>query len=129
MSNILPIIGKNWNVSGTETLESAMAHALTSDYSQSNEFNGAITSIPYIIAMNESDPIDMAMAMESSLTDYLSRFFTSVNVDVKSEVHDDERYELKLVVKTHKDGKSFDLATILMVENGVLKDIIDEINR
>jgi len=67
-------------------LDTAFAYFLTSEYSQSNMYQGTITSLKYILENNHGRESDITIAVNGALNDLLSNYFDKV--DVFSQIKD-----------------------------------------
>ncbi len=102
-----------------------MSYFFTSKYSQSTEYYGNITSLPYIVQKYGNDITALPIQTEKRLTDYLSRHFEQVTVDARCERINENSNTINLIIRvriTH-NGKAYDLANEIMVTNAIVQDI------
>ena len=118
---------------GDKKLGILFANALAADYSQSVTYFGKVTSIQYVIANNQNDPVKMASALEDALDTYYSRWnheFTDMNIDVTHTLTEGENeYVLDISITGLYKDKPVSLLKSMLIEDSVLKKTIDTINR
>lgn len=136
MKRLLPELGSGgWLSDPQQKLTLLFGHALASDASQSNIYDGAVTSIPDIIARYQNDVNDMVLQMDQALTTYYSRYFdsviviSSVDADSNTTGSDDGVYTLSISIEVVDSGKTYSLAVSGQLEDSKMINIIKEVNR
>ena len=130
MSNVVvpQLGGAGWISDPAQQLNTMMAYAITSNYSQSTIYKGKVTSIPYILAQYQNNQAELVSHLQSSLTEYFYPVFDSVTVDVSADLPDARRYNIYITIEVTKDSKVYNLAVTAPVDNGVLAKTLVEIN-
>lgn len=85
-----------WATSVAHRFDFAFADFMSSDYSQSEEFQGTIASLPYIIQKTAGDLLGCAELAKSQLTSHLSDLFEQV--EVRTEVRTYEENDAKAML-------------------------------
>ena len=130
MNPVLPVLGgSSWVTDPALLLSTLFAHCLVADYSQSTIYNGTITSIPYFIATYQNDPLTMTVKLEEALTLYYSRYFNNVTITVTYNDTQEITYPLNISILAIVNGVSYSLANVASIKNGVLLDVLQEINK
>lgn len=132
MATVLPALnGDGWISDPLKQLDLLFAHALESDFSQSNIFHGKVTSIPFIVAIHQANTENMAREMQDALKLYFGRYFDSVNVtaSIGDDIEGTNKYPLFIEATITKDGSLYSLSNILNVENGKITDVLREVNK
>lgn len=96
-----------WATSIAHRFDFAFADFMSSDFSQSEEFQGTIASLPYIIQKTAGDLLECANLAKSQLTAHLTDLFEQVEVKTEVRVYEDN------------DSKAMLIFNITAVENGV----------
>lgn len=122
--------GIGWITETKEKMKILFAHALVTDKSQSNLYEGTITSIPYFIAKFQKDPQLMATELEIALVTYYQRYFDSVEIIVEAiNLTEDVNYSLSISIKVTEEGEAFNLSFLADIDDGSLTNVIQEINK
>lgn len=58
-----------------------ISHFFLSDYSQTELYNGSVSSLPYLITQYQGNITGLLTAVQSTLQQYLSRYFSSVTIE------------------------------------------------
>jgi len=84
MSNLFfPSLSEDgWVVSTQQQADYLLAHFFASDYSQTQLYLTKVSSAAYVIYKTQGDVIGTKNLLQSTLSDYFSRYFLNVNVDV-----------------------------------------------
>jgi len=123
--------GKGWLTGTIETLDQCMADFLTAKYSKSELYAGSISSMAYLVGEYGQDPEAFSTQLDSVLTSYLSRWFTTVSVSTAVTYPNNveaARYNINLSIQVQRDGIVYDLSKVLELSNGKLQDLIEVIN-
>jgi len=127
---ILPILGgSGWSDDPDTQIAELFAHALVADYSQSTEFTGQVTSIPYIIAKNQKTPNRMSGELEAALNIYYSRYFTTTDITVGYIDTKDGNYNLRIYIKVTLNGVSYSTKRAGVVGDGILSRVVEVANQ
>jgi len=130
MAIVLPCLsGDSWCTDIRRQISNLFAYALTSNYSQSNIYNGNITSIPYLIAKYQNNQLDMADEMQVALTKYYNRYFPNTNIQVDYDTPVNDSYKLYISVTITVNGIVYTLAVVAAVDNGALSKVLSQINQ
>lgn len=96
-----------WATSVAHRFDFAFADFMSADYSQSEAFQGTISSLQYIIQKNAGNPIACAEQAKVSLTAHLEGMFEQV--EVRCEARPMEKDDTKIML----------VFNIVAIENGV----------
>ena len=132
MATVLPALNADgWITDPLKQLDLLFAHALETDFSQSNTFHGRVTSIPFIIAIHQANPDNLVRELKQSLTVYFSRYFDSVTVNssVGPDIEGTNQYPLFIEATVSKNGSLYNLSNIVTVENGKIANVLREVNK
>lgn len=127
----LPSLGPgNFITDSATILTTQFANAIAAKYSESNDYIGSITSLDYIFANFNENADALTDRVINSLTVMYKRYFPQVTVMSTAVAITDDKINLKIYVSvTDNKGDVFSLGKVVLLENGVLKGIIDEINK
>ena len=129
MTVVVPVLGgSNWTTEPTQILKTMFAYTISSQHSQSDIYNGKITSIPYLIKQYETSSIQLANELERTLMKYFIKAFDNANVTVSYDQNDVTYYQLSISVDVTANSKSYSLAFEAQVDNGILKKTLQAIN-
>lgn len=98
-------------------LDVLYAYFLSSEFSQSNTYKGEISSLKYLMQKNTGDSSMLVSDLISTLTTYLKRYFTEVNV--YAEMTDVTVIGVSIQVKD-SEGVEATLDRALKLNNGKL---------
>jgi hypothetical protein len=84
MSNLFfPSLSEDgWVVSTQQQADYLLADFFASDYSQTQLYLDKVSSAAYVIYKTQGDIIGTKNLLQNTLSDYFSRYFLNVNVDV-----------------------------------------------
>ncbi len=125
---------RDWDTSPLTNLDKMLGYSHTADYSQSNQYQGAIFSMSKIYQEYDSDPTGAALAIEEGLTKYLQRRYVDVNISVivKSDKEtDSDRYVDIYMSGTMEDEDTGELIQLnhgIQLKNSVLEAVYKEVN-
>jgi len=86
-----------WVTDPVIMFDRAFADFMTSNYSQSNEFHGAIASLPWVIQKTTGDPTALKNVSKKVLEDHLNDLFDVVQVDTEVRDHPTDKGRLQLI--------------------------------
>ncbi len=98
-------------------LDALYAYFLSSEFSQTNTYKGNVSSLKYLMQKNTGDNNGLVSDIISTLTTYLKRYFTEVNVF--AEMVDSTVIGVSIQVKD-SDGIEATLERALRMTNGKL---------
>lgn len=129
--NTVPELGSGgWVTDPLKALDLIFAHALESDFSQSNVFHGRVTSIPFIIALHQTRPDNLSQELETALRNLFGRFFDSTNISVRyAEPDAYGKYVLTVGVSVTKNGIDYSLSTVISIKDGKVVEVLKELNK
>jgi hypothetical protein len=80
---MLPTLSEDsWVTDPLLTGDYLFAHFYVAEFNQSNTFSGHVSSLPYLVALNNNDLRVLCSQISSTLLTYFNRYFTNVNVSV-----------------------------------------------
>ena len=133
MSAVLPNLGSGgWISDINAQVTTLLAEAMVADESQSSLYEGKVTSIAGIIQEYQTNPSQLATQLEAALFNYYSNYFpggVNANVTIPNVLPTDGKYPVNLSIIVTVNGVDYSVAIIAMVENGALKQVINEVNR
>lgn len=86
-----------WVTDPVIMFDRAFADFMTSNYSQSKEFHGAIASLPWVIQKTTGDPTALKNVSKKILEDHLNDLFDVVQVDTEVRDHPTDKGRLQLI--------------------------------
>ena len=99
-----------------------MAHWVSSDKRQSELMPEGVYNLQWIVYRHLQDMSGCASMINVTLTRYLSKYFTDVNVSTTTELADPEnsanKYRIRLRITFTSNGKHVDGSRALLVEDG-----------
>lgn len=92
----VPTFGpQGWIEDPKEMCAGLIQHAYESDFSQSNEHRGSVTSIQNIARLYGHNPDRHASELRVALLDYFGRYFSNVNIEARViPIEDTNKYEM-----------------------------------
>lgn len=124
---MLPTLtASGWVSNIAEKADSAMAYYFTSDFSQSNIWAGQITSLPYEVQLNNSNPQELRLAIEADMKTYLGRYFDTVTCNVSTDLpaaDDPTRINVTLDVIVTEGGINYSLGRLIQTVNGKIVSV------
>ena len=129
MGNNLPTLSSSaWVGSVPEKADKLLSYYFANEASQSNLYRGKIISLTHQIQEFGSDPDTLQSRIRSTMEQYLSGYFDSVQVRVDTKTPlpgDPNRIQITLTVDVVEDGISISLGRQVLAINGSIKEIID----
>lgn len=109
-----------WIYSISEKTDNAMAHFFQAEYSQTALYEGNVASLPWIIQKYSGNMIDVGTNCQRILKDYLSRYFTTVDVQARTKQDDDNPNKTALLIYatvTDSSGTEYNVQHVVNLEN------------
>ena len=100
-----------------------MKYFLVSDYSQSNDYQGQVKSLPYYIQRGSGNFFYLQEDIQNALKELFGRHFDDAEVGVKIVTSDDlpeidkSRFNIDITVIVTKAGTRFSLGRLLQIIN------------
>lgn len=118
VSNVPTLSRNGWISDSITKAQRLFIYFLHSEASQSNEFKGNISSLPYLIHLYGNSPTAMVTNLRSTLTRYLSKHYSSVVVDVRHNGSDDNpQYTLTVEITVVDERERSDFGYLLQMNN------------
>jgi hypothetical protein len=118
---VLPVLGgEGWLTDGELIMNKLFIHMFLTDHSQSNIYQGSVTSLQYILAEHGNDIPELVSAVSDAVTRYYRRYFQDVVVNFKSIATDDDdtaAADYTLYISGSLNGTTYDLSKTLQVDN------------
>ncbi len=117
-----------WIESDPHKADNIFSQFFLSNYSQSQLYRGNVSSFAWVVQEGTGDMNKTASLMQSTLSNYFSRYFTNVTIDVtwKSETTNSSRIALSVYIGfTGYDGKAYSLGKIVNLLNMKVTTIIN----
>lgn len=127
--NIVPHLGPmGWCDDDDTKLDILLSHFYTSDYSQSQIFDGTVSSLAKIMQTSLNNPAGCAAKIENTVQDYLAQYFTAVTV--KCTVVDAEAADavIQLEIGYSSKGKEKSALRALSPSGGIFQHVIRILN-
>lgn len=130
MSNNLITLGREAVINDTyKKIDWLMCCFFFSKYSQSRLMAGQVISLPKIMQENTDDPVNLKIALQAKLTDYLDKVFSRVIVDVTIEDVDDSKFVVVLDINVSDvaggNTPNVSVGYALTYDNSILRGILD----
>ena len=120
-----------WTKTSVKVADYLFSHFFLSDYSQTAVFNGKVASFAWILQRNQSDISSIMSVTQETLSQYFSKQFDEVEVEVyeipNEESINDHKLTLFLSFKD-KDGVSHSLERIIKYQGLKVTEIISVVN-
>jgi len=123
---VIPHFKYGWIRTTDKAIDTLLAHALTSDYSQSNLYRKNITSIAYIIAKYKKDPKTLATHLARDLNKYFSRHMYNITLDVTYDINPqvDTEYDIIIDIKVNDDEEFLNVVRGLRIRDGNIERVL-----
>lgn len=132
-NKLLPTLSSDDWVDGTEKkADYLLAHFFESDYSQTSLYLGKISSLSWVIQEGNNDMNKTLSLLRTTINDYLSRYFESVETEVSiNQDNQPSSYVfLNLYIGfTDSDGNEYTLSRLLKLLDGKLNQVIKNNNQ
>lgn len=132
MSQVVPSLSLSGFVSDVPTMIDLMfSYYLTSDYSQSNVFNGRIISLQKQMQQYQHDEITLIQKVREELEGYFQSVVDSATVEVTTAIpnpEDPNRLNLRLSALLVKDGKSYSVGRLVRTQDAKILEIVKILN-
>lgn len=122
----VPHLGlKHWVTDPVSMLDLMLAQSMVSEWSQTNQYRGTITSFPYLVAKFGSDPLQMTRETETAYQNYIEKHYEGALVTVTFNDPKDGsgKYELYIYIEVFVDGKKYDLTRGFSIIDSTFKKI------
>ncbi len=116
-----------WVKSTPERADYLMAHFFESEYSQTAFYKDKVSSFQWIIQKNQGDMTATVRMLKNTLTDYFSRYFTNVVVEVNHEDIVLNSSNVKLIVYISfrdEKGRDFSVGRLAELVDSKLQKVI-----
>lgn len=114
---------QGWVKSNREIADFALSHFFESNYSQSQLYNGSVSSLAYIIQENNGDVNSTASDIETKLTSYLLSMLPGVVVSCVPNTADTTTSESSVslyISFNDSTGKKVTMSNLLEIKNSKL---------
>lgn len=129
MVQVIPTLSTAGFVSDVPTmLDRMLAYYLTSDYSQSNVFQGQIISLQKQMQAYQYDNIALINNVRDELEGYFGSIADSATVRVTTDTpnpDDPNRINVTIEVLVIKDGRRYSLGRLIETQDSITKRIIN----
>ncbi len=126
---VIPTLSMAGFVSDVPTMiDRMLAYYLTSDYSQSNIFQGQILSLQKQIQAYQHNLLTLSTKVREDLEGYFSPNFDGMTIQVRSDLpnaEDPNRINLTINAVLVKDGVSYSLGKLIETQHSITKNIIN----
>lgn len=120
-----------WLSEISEKADALMAYYITSEYSQSYVYAGAITSLIYHIQSSGRNMSALENAVTNGLGSYLRRYFETVDISVSTnrpDPNDPNRINLSVDCTIMDNGYKYSLGREIRTENNRVIKTFDTVN-
>lgn len=127
-STYLPSLSELGWCNGSEAIaDGLLSHFFTAFYSQSYIFKDQVSSLQYLIQKNLNNITSLTSDVQSTLSNYFSRYFTDVVVEVKEKADATNSSQQAITIFmtfTDSDGSTYNLSDLVTFGNGTIQKII-----
>lgn len=120
-----------WLETTIKVADAMLSHFFLSDYSQTSEFRGEVSSFSYILQLHQGDLPRIREVTQSTLSRYFSKQFTDVDVQVADikNVESINKQQIGIyLVFTDGDGISHNLSRLINYSDMKINEIISVLN-
>lgn len=121
MATVIPVLGgENWLADPELIMNKLFVHMFLTDYSQSNIYQGSVTSLQYILAEYGDDVPKLTNAVTNAITKYYGNYFDGADVTFKlvdGDTGTSGKMSFNLQITAVMNGKTYDLNRTLQVDN------------
>jgi len=129
---LLPTLSSdNWVDDSEKKADYLLAHFFESDYSQTSLYLGKISSLSWVIQEGNNDMPKTLSLLRTTINDYLSRYFNSVEteVSINNDNQPSSYVYLNLYIGfTDSEGREYTLSRLLETMDGKLNRVIKNNN-
>lgn len=126
---LYPTLGPDgWVRASVKTADYIMSHFFLSEYSQTSEFKGQVSSFPWIMSKNQQDLEGIRRGVKEALAREFGYQFTNVTVEVTDTPVEDSinLYALIIFLEfTDSTGKVHNLSRLIRHNFDKVTEIID----
>ena len=103
------------------------SHFFLSDFSQTYNYLGSVSSLAYIIQESQGNAADAVGKTRDTLEGYFSRYFDDVVVEVRDETTASNPSDivLSIYVSFSQNGTPYSLGKNITTTNSIIKKVID----
>lgn len=105
-----------------------LSHFFVADYSQTQLYNGSVTSLPFLLQKYQGDMQGLLSAIEVTLNTYLGRYFQTVTVNATQYPNPTNSGSLAVnlfVSYVGSDGATYTLSKLIQTVNSKIQSIIN----
>ena len=122
MTATLPMLsGEGWQKDPDMIMSKLFIHIFLTDYSQSNIYQGKVTSLQYILAEYGDDVPKLTREVTEAVKTYYRNYFDSADVEFELSQQDDPDVSAKMIfdirITTTLNGKTYDLNRTMQIDN------------
>jgi hypothetical protein len=124
---LYPSLTDSWVSSSLGVADNLMCCFILSDYSQSYLYQGFVSSLPWIIQDTQGDMSRTCSVTQSTLSDYFSRFFNNVAVEVTEipNTASPSKAQISIYLSFQdSENKTFVLGRLLNIVNSKIAEVI-----
>lgn len=129
MSQVIPSLSQAGFISDLPSMVDRMlSYYLTSEYSQSNLFNGRVISLQRQMQAYQHDDNLLRNSVRDELTEYFAGICDIPSVDVttdKPNEQDPSRINVTVSVVVTKDGKSYSVGRLIETKDSIILRLIN----
>lgn len=117
-----------WVSEIAEKADKLLSYFFVSEASQSNFYAGSITSLTALLQRYGNDEFELRSAVETSLMNYLQRYFESVDVTVtvrENTVEGRKGLDLEVDIVVYEQGKEYSLGRLVSTLNSSIMKIAE----
>lgn len=130
--SLLPSLSESsWITSSNQIADLLFAHFFESDYSQDSIYEGKVSSLAYIVAVNYKDPDKLCSDLQITLQSYYGRYFNNVNCEVtyQRSANDSSIILTTLYMDfTDKEGIVYNLSKVITTSGNKIVSVLNSNN-
>ncbi len=109
---------QNWITDANAKFDTLMGHFISSDYNQSEIYQGNIANLQRIIEQNQQDPPTCAQAIQNTLSVYLGRYYpegvrVSCSFQLLDEKESASKVKYTLIINFKEAGVEYNAQRVL----------------
>lgn len=108
-----------------------LSHFFLSDFSQTELYNGSISSLPYLITQYQGNISGLLSAVQTTLQQYLSRYFSSVTIETNQVPNPTNSSQIGFSIYVSyvgADGVTYTLDNLIQTMDSKISSIIKTTN-